>query len=214
MAVTTGICEHLYVGAKRQTTCRPLRPRLLPRFLHGWDSVFEVTKGGMGPSAIPPAYSLEQGSDPVVEQTPRGSKTFMELGRVRTPSYSTSWAAFVALFIQWGITVHRLLYTSSGLGGSGGALISGIVATMSWLLLVFSSATVMQRLEYNSNPEKCSSIAWTSDHHLPVGQGIAIVNAAWLMLSISGRFKHVGRYPTNRMTVGAKRMPVDITISG
>ncbi|KAE9391608.1 hypothetical protein BT96DRAFT_925214 [Gymnopus androsaceus JB14] len=122
-------------------------------------------------------------------------KAFMELGRVRTPIIQhILGAAFVALFIQWGTTgaaIFIAYFTPAvGLGcRSGSALIYGIAATLSWLLLVFSnvvSHTVMQRLEYNSNPRirKSRSIAILSGIAVAtrlLGKAIAIVNAAWLV---------------------------------
>ncbi|KAJ6449057.1 hypothetical protein C8R45DRAFT_884133 [Mycena sanguinolenta] len=98
------------------------------------------------------------------------------------------YAAFLALFLQWGTTGAALLmeyYTlPAGLGcRSGSYLIYGVAATVSWLLLVLSqllSHQVMQRLERDPlrrSPGKARLAVVTR----VVGKAIAIANAGWLI---------------------------------
>ncbi|KAF8145329.1 hypothetical protein K438DRAFT_1872339, partial [Mycena galopus ATCC 62051] len=98
------------------------------------------------------------------------------------------YAAFLALFLQWGTTGAALFvgyYTPPvGLGcRSGSYLIYGVAATVSWLFLVFSqvlSHAVMQRFERDPlqrSPGKTRLAVATR----VVGKVIATANAGWLI---------------------------------
>ncbi|KAF7326757.1 hypothetical protein MVEN_02594700 [Mycena venus] len=103
-------------------------------------------------------------------------------------------AVLVALFLQWGTAGAAIFVAyetpAVGLGcRSGSYLIYGVGATVSFILLVFSSLVshaYMQRFEPNPR-----SADWTSMRCLGglavltrlMGTGIAIANAAWLIAS-------------------------------
>ncbi|KAF9062645.1 hypothetical protein BDP27DRAFT_1481868 [Rhodocollybia butyracea] len=97
-------------------------------------------------------------------------------------------SAFVALFLQWGTTgaIIFVAYRTPAveLGCSSGShLIYGIVATVSWLVLVFSnlvSHEIMQRLEVQDKRSTRSLSGLAVITRLK-GKAPAIVNAAWLI---------------------------------
>ncbi|KAF9060608.1 hypothetical protein BDP27DRAFT_1339386 [Rhodocollybia butyracea] len=99
-------------------------------------------------------------------------------------------AALVALFLQWGTTGAAILVAywtpAVGLGcRSGGYLIYGIAATVSWLMLVFSnliSHEVMQRLEVRDQ-RGMHGLRGLAVITRITGKTIAIFNAVWLIAS-------------------------------
>ncbi|KAF9062616.1 hypothetical protein BDP27DRAFT_278516 [Rhodocollybia butyracea] len=99
-------------------------------------------------------------------------------------------AALVALFLQWGTTGAAILVAywtpAVGLGcRSGGYLIYGIAATVSWLMLVFSnliSHEVMQRLEVRDQ-RGMRGLSGLAVITRITGKTIAIFNAVWLIAS-------------------------------
>ncbi|KAF8172551.1 hypothetical protein K438DRAFT_1981400 [Mycena galopus ATCC 62051] len=100
------------------------------------------------------------------------------------------YAAGLALFLQWGTTGAAIFvaYSTPAVGWgcrSGSYLIYGIAATVSWLLLVFSSFvshSVMQTCEATGKPPagKLSALAILSS---VAGKTIAVANAGWLIAS-------------------------------
>ncbi|KAJ6496198.1 hypothetical protein C8R45DRAFT_1211840 [Mycena sanguinolenta] len=100
----------------------------------------------------------------------------------------TLYAAFFALFLQWGTTGAALFVQYHtipvGLGcHSASYLLYGVAATASWILLVSSqllSHAVMQQLE--SNPlQRSPGKTWLAVVTRVVGKAIAIANAGWLI---------------------------------
>ncbi|KAF9060625.1 hypothetical protein BDP27DRAFT_1339341 [Rhodocollybia butyracea] len=110
-------------------------------------------------------------------------------------------AALVALFLQWGTTGAAILVAywtpAVGLGcRSGGYLIYGIAATVSWLMLVFSnliSHEVMQRLEVRDQRGTRGLSALAVITRI-TGKTLAIFNAAWLIAS--GVMEDIGAFQT------------------
>ncbi|KAJ7608382.1 hypothetical protein FB45DRAFT_877247 [Roridomyces roridus] len=98
-------------------------------------------------------------------------------------------AACIALFLQWG-TAGPAFYVAYqtpviGIGcDSGSYLIYGVAATVSWVVLVFSSLlshAYMQRIELDPHKQASSLLAGLAVLSRLLGKAIGIANAIWLV---------------------------------
>ncbi|KAJ7264121.1 hypothetical protein B0H12DRAFT_274609 [Mycena haematopus] len=114
------------------------------------------------------------------------------------------YAAFVALFLQWGTTGAAIFveYNTPAVGlgcRSGSYLIYGVAATVSWFLLVcsqFCSHELMKRLERDPHRQTVGDriLAGLAVVTRVVGKAIAIANAGWLItLSV---LEEIGAFQT------------------
>ncbi|KAJ7029921.1 hypothetical protein C8F04DRAFT_1115463 [Mycena alexandri] len=99
-------------------------------------------------------------------------------------------AALMALFLQWGTTgvAAFVAYSTPSVGfgcRSGGYLIYGLAATVSWLMLILSnllSHAVMQRAVRDPDA-RIGSIGWVAVGTRLGGKILGICNAIWLVAS-------------------------------